>query len=174
MELIKRLDPGRIKFIFVGEGRSQECWTTRSLGFEAQVYERIPYRLFGDLYRAIDVLLMVSRYEGGPANIPEAVASGTPVVGIPVGLMNDMIEPGVNGIYLTGHPSVDAEEILNLAKPNNLLLSKLKEGAKSCRSKAIPWSETVMRNVAIYREIATELETGDQISDEIKSIALAS
>jgi glycosyltransferase involved in cell wall biosynthesis len=41
----------------------------------------------GDIYRALDVLVMTSPAEGGPLVVPEAWAAGVPVVATPVGMI---------------------------------------------------------------------------------------
>jgi glycosyltransferase involved in cell wall biosynthesis len=60
------------------------------------------------LYASFDVLLVASRFEGGPYTMLEAMACGTPVIATPVGLVPNVIEDGVNGIRVSATDSVPA------------------------------------------------------------------
>jgi glycosyltransferase involved in cell wall biosynthesis len=114
-ELIKRLDPSLIKFILVGQDRSLDAIGMRQLGFEVEVFERLPYRVFQGFYGAIDCLLMCSGHEGGPASVPESLATGTPVLTSRVGMSIDFIISGDDGHFLELNPDEDANVIHRLA-----------------------------------------------------------
>ena len=60
------------------------------------------------LYASFDVLLVASRFEGGPYTMLEAMACGTPVIATPVGLVPNVIEDGVNGIRVSATDCVPA------------------------------------------------------------------
>lgn len=154
-ELIKYLDPDLFEWVFVGDGRTVECWKARELGYQAQVYEYLPYGVFGDLYRSIDFLLMCSWFEGGPANIPEAIASGTPILGFNVGMAGDFIIDGENGMFLTGDPVKDGRLILELAKDKNAIVEMQKKSLLNVGS-ALSWKKIVNNQVEIYREIVAQ------------------
>jgi len=51
-----------------------------------------------EAYRAADLYLMLSREEGGPKSILEAMASATPLVASDCGMTPDVVVSGVNGI----------------------------------------------------------------------------
>ena len=48
------------------------------------------------------IFLMNSTSEGGPRSALEAMACGIPVVATPVGVMPDVLQDGVNGLFTTG------------------------------------------------------------------------
>ena len=155
-DLIKRLDPGSIDFIFVGDGRSEEYYLTKNLGFESKVYERLPYRIFGSLYKEIDLLLMLSLFEGGPANIPEAVISNVPVAGLKVGMVPDFIEHNINGLILTGNVASDALQIMNLTTKGEYqnLINKTVQ-----LNKYVPtWNDVSKLYSNVYKHIGSEHE----------------
>lgn len=49
-------------------------------------------------YNCLDLYLMTSREEGGPLCLPESMACGTPLVTTKVGMAQDMVSHGVNGM----------------------------------------------------------------------------
>lgn len=55
------------------------------------------YRLLGLLYQATDVFVNSSIEDSGPMMVSEALASGTPVVGFDMGVVNNMVINGYNG-----------------------------------------------------------------------------
>lgn len=151
-ELLDYLSPEEFDFILVGEGRSEDAAYLRSLGFFVELHEWLPYRLFPSLYGKMDCLLMLSAFEGGPANLPEAIASGTPVLCTNVGMVPDMIRHGVNGLVLSGDPAHDSSFFYNLYDHDSGLLSTLLRGANVCNT-APTWEEVIDRHVALYESM---------------------
>jgi len=92
IELSKELSPKFFKFILVGSKRGELAKELIKSGFECEVYENLPYVLFQNLYQKIDVLLITSRFEGGPASLPEAIATATPVITTKVGMATDFLD----------------------------------------------------------------------------------
>lgn len=155
VELLKRIDPARFELVLVGNGRALDGGIAQRLGFHAEVYEELPYRLFGRLYAGLHVLLVASLFEGGPACLPEALRTATPIISTPVGMAGDCIEEGVNGFFLTGNADLDAERLRGLAYPDSPTgLPKLLAGAFALCDKAITWEANADRHFALYRELA--------------------
>jgi len=152
LELFKRLDSRKFKFIFVGEGRSISAKKAHAYGFEAECFERLPYMCFDDLYKNIDILLITSLHEGGPANIPEAIISGTPIISTPVGMALDYVVEGYNGEILTSNYDVDANLINSLTTKNKF--KELAMNAYNSRNKAISWEEVINLFTSKYKELA--------------------
>ena len=99
---------GGIKWLLLGGGWEQEERFGRRLGYEVEFVERerIGYpEGFAEAYRRMDVYLVTSRAEGGPASLPEAMACGVWPLCTPVGMCGDLISPGLNGdLYpVNGH-----------------------------------------------------------------------
>lgn len=140
-EICKRIPADRFKFLLVGEGRSETGYYLEKLGFETEVFEYLPYRLFDSLYERMDILLITSLYEGGPANIPEAYAKGVPIVSTPVGFAKDYISHQKNGVLLTMNPSIDSDLIINLLNPEYYQM--IQKNAESMRSQVITWRQVV-------------------------------
>jgi glycosyltransferase involved in cell wall biosynthesis len=150
-DLVKRLSPRHFCFLLVGERRLVTAERLAALGYEVRVYEHLPYRLFQNLYESMDYLLMCSAFEGGPANIPEAMATCTPVLATPVGLAPDFIEDGVNGLILKRDPDIDAERITRLADPEDALTSAIEAGSRERATRISTWQDVVDRHFDAYR-----------------------
>jgi glycosyltransferase involved in cell wall biosynthesis len=150
LELLKRVDPGKFRFIFAGTGRTEDAWVARAFGFEATVYEHLPYRLFDQLYQKIDMLLITSFFEGGPANVPEAGITATPILGTRMGMVHDFLRHGENGLFLSGSVSQDAELFREISTNANGLTAAIMQGAFDSIGRVISWEENVCRNHAAY------------------------
>ncbi|KPG98572.1 hypothetical protein AEQ67_14670 [Pseudomonas sp. RIT-PI-q] len=146
-ELAKRLDSDNIEFLLVGDGRSEEGRVLRTLGFDVEVYERLPYPALIDAYRGVNALLMTSYFEGGPANIPEAAAMGVPILANPIGMVPDLIEHEKHGIYLEMDPHLDAIMLNELATPNNARYKTLFESSQHPSPNLITWQDSVSLNM---------------------------
>lgn len=153
-EMAKRLSPERFAFLLVGAERMTDAVALRSLGFEVRCYERLPYRAFNGLYASMDFLMMASQFEGGPANIPEALATGTPVLTNPIGMAFDLVRHGINGMHLSMDPNTDISVFELLAANANGLTDSLYAGAHAEAATATTWAQCVERNVKVYRGIA--------------------
>lgn len=140
-ELAKRLPVNRFKFMLVGEGRVEDANYLNKLGFETKVYEYLPYKLFDSLYTQIDVLLITSFYEGGPANILEAFAKGIPIISTQVGMSKDYIKEDVNGFFLTKNYEEDTRKILKILDDNYFI--NLTRNAASMRNEILNWKQVV-------------------------------
>jgi len=150
-ELAQRLNPECFAFRLVGEGRIQDAAMLRRYGFDVDATEWLPYRLFPALYETIDLLLMLSNFEGGPANIPEAVGAGVPIICTPIGMAVDYVSHGQNGYFTTGNPNTDAHNIQRLYDDKSEL-QRLINGAKTYR--AIPtWDDIIVSHMELYQSI---------------------
>lgn len=158
-ELVKRLDPDYIEFIFVGEDRSIDATVFRKWGFNVRVFERLPYRVFNGFYNKIDCLLMCSTHEGGPANIPEALATGTPILSTPIGMSLDYIDPGHNGEFLTLDPNIDAD-LINKLSQNVQELNNLKKNCLIKLSDVLTWEKVVEKHASLYQKIISDSKVG--------------
>ncbi len=155
-ELAKRLDSDNIDFLLIGDGRAEEGNSLRNLGFDVEVYERLPYPTLIDAYRGVSALLMTSYFEGGPANIPEAAAMGVPVLANPIGMVPDLIENDKHGIYLTMDPSVDAAMLNDLSEPGNSRYKDLLESSRQPSENLITWEESINLNMKEHLSLIKE------------------
>lgn len=157
LELYKRLNSNKIKFIFVGEGRYKDKLLCNSFGFDAEAFEELPYSLFNSLYSEIDILLVASLFEGGPANIPEALYTRTPIIGRRIAMIADVLEEGINGYYLTGDPDKDADLINSLADNQDNLLVDLFSNINEYKPNVLIWEEVVNKHLESYERMIERL-----------------
>jgi glycosyltransferase involved in cell wall biosynthesis len=153
-DLAKRLSPASFAFVLVGEGRDETARILRRLGFAVRSFEYLPYSLFQSLYTSMDYLLMCSNFEGGPANLPEALATSTPILATPVGSVPDFVQDRVNGLLLSGDVDLDAQLLSRLADRTDTLSHTLRLGARAAAGKVPTWREVVHRHFSLYQRIA--------------------
>lgn len=146
LELAKRLDSDKFRFLLLGENRDVTAVELENFGFEVQSFDYMPYKMIASFYSKIDALLITSIFEGGPANLPEALVTRTPVFTTPVGMAPEMIIEGINGCILTGNYCVDSKLITD--KMGSF------ENISSASLDHIPtWRDVVLRYSKIYEDL---------------------
>jgi len=71
-------------------------------------------------YRAADCLLLTSDSEGGPNAVKESLACGTPVVGVPVGDLPELITAPAMGRVTSRDPRALADAVQSLGRAADL------------------------------------------------------
>ena len=153
MEIARRLHPDSFRWLLVGENRLVAAEALTQLGYEVRLFDHLPYRLFGRLYHEMDFLLVCSTFEGGPANIPEALGTATPVISTRVGFAPDLVEDEESGLLLSGDPDRDAKRIWRLADVDDPLRATLAAGARRAREETPTWREVVTRHFELYEAL---------------------
>jgi teichuronic acid biosynthesis glycosyltransferase TuaC len=110
-----------LRLVIVGDGplRAELAALARNLGVEQRVTFRpaMPQRDLRHLYASTDVLLLTSTREGWPNVVLEAMACGTPVVGVDVGAVRDMVSSaGVGRVIDSRDPIVLAGAIADVCR----------------------------------------------------------
>lgn len=106
-ELIAKVIKTNLDLKFVVHGKNLDIIKNFDSGPGRNV-KYIPWdkTLQPSLMRKASVCLVLSKHEGGPFTILEALASGTPVVSTDVGFAKEHID-STSGIILSGEPSLD-------------------------------------------------------------------
>ena len=124
LDALKALNPAFSKtlLLIVGEGDMARALMGRVKreGMEERVLF-LGYRQASEiatLYRAADLLLLSSRFEGLPLTVLEALSCGLPVVTPPVGDLASLIRGGVNGEVVEGADPEDAARALERVLKN--------------------------------------------------------
>ncbi len=104
-------------------------------------------------YNKADVLVMPSYSEGGPRVCIEAMACGTPVICTKVGIMKEIIEDGVNGLFVSWDPKDIAEKIVHMLKNPELRRKIGMEGIKTARQ--FEYKELIRNYALSYRQLVS-------------------
>jgi glycosyltransferase involved in cell wall biosynthesis len=99
------------RLTIVGDGPCRPALVARAaaLGLAPSVSfpGAVPHAEIPTRMSASDLLCLVSRHEGTPNVVVEALASGVPVVATPVGGIPELIEDGRNGLLVEGDRAQD-------------------------------------------------------------------
>lgn len=125
-----RLRRGAVRLTLVGDGPLRDEVRARAASAELSPYVTFAGQRedVAPFYRDADVFVLLSRYEGVPMSVIEAMAAGLPVVATPVGGIPDILRPGVNGLFAEGDAAAIAGQIAALATDARRRLT-LGEGA---------------------------------------------
>jgi glycosyltransferase involved in cell wall biosynthesis len=151
--LLDHLDKERVSFVLMGEGRGREADVVRSKGFTVECWEVLPYRLLHEIYAGIDMLLILSRFEGGPATLPEALGSGIPVLCRPVGMCPEYVQDGENGLLLSGQAAREGERIMALLDSDARDIHRLNLGAFVSAPTIPSWEEVMDEWFQLYATV---------------------
>jgi len=101
------------------------------------------------LMAASDLLVLASKHEGLPTVALEALATGIPVVGPGVGILPEVVIPGVNGFLAS--TSLDLESLMEKA------LYDSSWDPSTCRSsvRVHGWDKVAPAILEVYRDIAS-------------------
>lgn len=123
-------------------------WSTREIpkDLEALVFVEpfMPGEELPHFYSSLDYYLCLSRVEGVPYPVLEAMSCGTVVLSTPVGVVPDLIQSGENG-YIVEHISY-REDVLKAVRQsvkNNELRATLGANARCAVISAYDWSAIV-------------------------------
>ena len=158
LQLVQELWRGipNLKIIFAGRGDTME-WCqdfVKREGLGSVVYF-LGYRHDVELlYRIADISVSVSRREGLPVNVIEAMASGLPVVCSKIRGQIDLVEEGKNGfLFSLGKPdsgNVLIDQIVMLCQNEDLRSSMGIRGAEVAQKYSL--GHAIENMAEIYRE----------------------
>ena len=157
LENVIQLCPG-YRYRIAGHGWGDLVESQRMLGRDVQNVD-LPYEKMPDFYRGLDVLLCLSREEGGYLPILEALACGVPVFTTRVGYAEVLPLPEIAFIDFLG------ENYLANAGQVALKLHTLNEnrdgtpGAAAAMTaivEGLTWQRFADRHEALYREMLSD------------------
>jgi len=148
LELLKRIDKNRYEFFFIGENRYEDVKTCSKLGFSSQVFTNLEYQEFNKIYNEIDFLLILSKFEGGPANVPEALITGTPIIGFNIAMIKDFVFHNKNGFILDDNLKSDSKLFFELQNNKNNIFNTVQKEAKR-NINILSWQQ----NISLYDEL---------------------
>lgn len=89
-------------------------------------------------YRAADVFLLPSWYEGWGLTVPEAMASGLPVIATSVGCVPELIQSGHNGFVIRDNSAEDMAEALRTLRNNPARRARMGKAAQAVVFERLP------------------------------------
>ena len=107
------------------------------------------------VYRAFDVLLCTSLYEGMSVSFLEALECGVPIVSYPVGGTEELIREGGTGFRVASDPAAAATALDRIAA---MSADEREAMSRACRAMADDHSESRMgeRTLEVYRDVIAE------------------
>lgn len=127
------------------------------LGYEARLLGFVGSEALADAYAAADVFVCPSIEDSGPMMVNEALMSGTPVAAFPVGVVEDLVQPGETGeIALEIGAGALADAI---ARVLGWTAEKRSSASARCRDVAVRRSASEVQ-VESFIAIATSLRSG--------------
>jgi glycosyltransferase involved in cell wall biosynthesis len=145
-----------IVWLLLGAGWEQEERLARQIGYavEFRQRERVGYpQGFVRAYHRMDVYLVTSRSEGGPASLPEAMACGVWPLCTPVGMCADLICPGLNGDLCPVNAHEAAIGRLEALLEDRQRLDQQREAVRASVL-GMTWSQWAKAHRAVYQSVA--------------------
>ncbi len=146
-----------VELLIAGSGRSKQRLS--ELAAERGVSDRVEFLGFVKedlpiLYSSVDTLLFTSKYEGFGLVFLEALASGTPVVGTPVGGIPDIVADGETGYVVPADPEAFARKIDHLADHPETL-ERMSEAARASVEHRT-WDHVAAQVEDVYEQVCDE------------------
>ncbi len=113
----------------------------------------VPEDELPSLYASSDMFAFCSRYEGFGLTFLEAMASGTPVIGTPVGGFPDLVTDGESGIIVDRDPTDMAQAIDTLASSPALLEEMSTKAREVAESRT--WDTVAAETETLYESVIT-------------------
>lgn len=144
-----------VELLIAGTGRLESDLNdlTRECGVADRVHflGYVPDEALPVLYSSADATLFTSNYEGFGLVFMESLASGTPVIGTPVGGIPDIIEDGTTGYICSRDPSAFAARIKELSD-NPKKLQTMSTAARGA-VEGYGWVDVAARVERVYEEL---------------------
>ncbi len=102
-------------------------------------------------YRGLDAYICCSRTEGGPHPVLEASACGIPVISTRVGLVPELIEPGVNGILVEREIAAIRVAIVQLRGDRDLRVEMGRQARKTIEE-GWTWDHQARHYIPFFEE----------------------
>lgn len=155
IESLAVADREDVELLIAGTGRlepdledlARECGVADRVHFLGYV----PDEALPTLYSSVDATLFTSNYEGFGLVFMESLASGTPVIGTPVGGIPDIIEDGTTGYICSRDPSAFAARIKELSD-NPTKLQTMSTAARGA-VEGYGWVDVAARVERVYEEL---------------------
>ena len=114
---------------------------------------QVEYRDLAKYYSQADIFVRASLSEGQGIAFLEAMASGVPVIGTPVGGIPDFLEDGRTGLFCeVSNPESIAQKINEILKDDNLRKNIIHNGLELVREK-YSWDKISLKMEEVFNRL---------------------
>ena len=158
LPVLSKLKAAGLSFnvLFIGEGELEASLKadTKSLGLEQHIHFTGVRTDVINLLKAVDYLLMPSRWEGLPMTLLESMACGTPAVASRVGGIPEVIEHACNGyLYNQGDADTLFQQLQQLIKEKTVP-TQLQKAAQNTIAQRYSAASVALAYEALYHEVS--------------------
>jgi glycosyltransferase involved in cell wall biosynthesis len=151
IDALQRAPSWRLVVAGRGDHRAHRARAAR-LGVAARVRMLEPTADVAALFQGADAFVLPTAYETFSLVTYEAAASGLPLLVTPVNGVEDILEHGVNGWFITRDPA-DVARHLNVLDADPELRRRMGEAARAA-SRRFSWTSMIDAYEALYRDLA--------------------
>ena len=136
-----------------GEERSHLEELAKSLGVSNQVRFTGAVLDTQKYLQVSDIFVIPSSIEGMPIILLEAMSCGLPCIGSKIGGIEDLIEEGQTGLFVTSGDVLDLKEKINTLISNKRLSSQLGQAARNAIQKHYSMETTAIKHLNLYKRL---------------------
>jgi glycosyltransferase involved in cell wall biosynthesis len=155
LHALAALDRPDVELLVAGDGthrdRLESLAETLGVADQTNFLGFVPDAELPSLYSSSDAFLFLSRYEGFGLTFLEAMASGTPVIGTPVGGFPDIVTDGEEGFVVERHPESVADAIGQMADSVTLTENMSRRARTLAESRT--WDTVAAETEAVYESV---------------------
>ena len=95
VEIVKHLNTTvkRLHVVLAGKRREYIISRLKKENINYSYFEMVDFSSLNDLYNLLDLYIVASRVEGGPASVLESAVSKTPIIATDVGIVSEILNP---------------------------------------------------------------------------------
>jgi glycosyltransferase involved in cell wall biosynthesis len=108
-----------------------------------------------EVYAKHDIFIFPSLFEGMPLVVPEAMASGMPIVTTRACGMQDIVEDGVTGLLVPPRDSEALVRQISMLLSNPMLCERLGRAAQE-KARGITWDRIAWQTIQVYDRLLNE------------------
>ncbi len=154
-DLIDAMDllPSSARLVIIGDGFLRPSLERRALALglsdRVEFKGSLPHAEIARIFSTAHAFVRPSASEGFGNAFLEAMASGVPVVGTPVGGIPDFLEDGVTGLFCIVHDPASIASCLRLLMSDEPLRKRLAEQGQCLARERYGWDDIAERHAAL-------------------------
>lgn len=152
LRALARIDTDDVEFLIAGTGRHEE--RLRELAQELGIQKQVRFLGYVDdadlpeLYSSADVFILPSKYEGFGLVLLEAIACGTPVIGVDAGGIPTAVDDGVDGCVVERNEGSLAGAIEEMIQDDQMREEMGKASIQGRESRS--WDRAIQQTENVY------------------------